>query len=817
MFNRTDPDRDPAHGDSVVLQAWTGRFLTAVGGGGGVVSSELEWIDAWSTFTIERVGGAGTIRSDDQIALRAANGNYVVAEDGGGGIVNANRTYRTHWETFQIKMFRPQLIRLRSSAGRFVSAEGGGGGPVTANREEVGLWETFSLINHSRSDRSIQNGDIVALKAWEGRFVNVANLGRLEAGVRRATPAALFRVGSSDGGAIEHGRRMSLQSLATSRYVAADAGVLIANSITATDEALFTIELAERAGIDFGWIPDGSEFPLRPLASPPFSVTGDRKLLVIHHFDESRPPVSASNDQIALSIFGPRPSPADWIRTMSGGTFTISRAGLFGPIRRSIAGLDPNDVSLHISELLTKAEQQGVPLASFARGGLIDYNDVTLVRLEAGSGGTTRSVDSISGAGVRYLGRTPSAGVSTTPTGNIAESSQGVISHELSHAILDVVDKYPLRRQLRGDVVANRTWIGDWEKYIIERIAGTGPVRSGDRVMIRAHNGQHLAVGASPPELVPDRINMEGEAAGAKRVFTITKVSGTGEISSGDRVTFRSHAGRYMTAEHGGDSVVTANRTEPRTWEQFEATKLAGGGILNSGDTISLKSSGGFYLAAEENARDRSRNTPEDPGIDARDIQRGYLWAVGSGPGGNFDNSSANERMVLLSLYDRIRVDWVRPRYLTPDNRGCYLIRPFVDSREGLILFDPQNPRDWYTLENRQFRENVDEVPSSGIVISWINQDEGYWRWWFNRANDPEPHLATALYPAVISAAAPTVPPNMMALPTVYNIDRFTKRNDPNAAFTNQEVVLPLGNGDASRFHLSFHPMGGENVAVCIR
>src|SRR5688572_15514112 len=83
LFNRTRPGQAPHHEDQVVLQAWNGRFVTAAGGGGGAVHAELAWIEAATTFTIERVAGSGEIRSGDQVALRASNGNYVVAEGGG--------------------------------------------------------------------------------------------------------------------------------------------------------------------------------------------------------------------------------------------------------------------------------------------------------------------------------------------------------------------------------------------------------------------------------------------------------------------------------------------------------------------------------------------------------------------------------------------------------------------------------------------------------------------------------------------------------------------------------------------------------------
>ncbi len=268
LFNKTRPGEEPRHGDSVVLQAWNGRWVSAAGGGGGSVNAELGWIEASTTFTIERVSGAGAIRSGEQVALRAANGNYVVAEGGGGGVVNANRTVRDVWETFTIKIFRPQLIRLRSSTGRYVTAENGGGAEVTANREQVGLWETFSLLNLSRPDRGIAVGDSVALQGWSGNFVRVSS-STLDARANSATEDAIFRVGSFPGGVIGHGHRMSLRSEANLRFVSAHDGRLFADRSAAAADSFFTLEVADQAGIDFGWIPNGTALPGRPFESLP--------------------------------------------------------------------------------------------------------------------------------------------------------------------------------------------------------------------------------------------------------------------------------------------------------------------------------------------------------------------------------------------------------------------------------------------------------------------------------------------------------------------------------------------------------------------
>jgi hypothetical protein len=363
LFNRTRPGEEPRHGDSVVLQAWNGRFLSAAGGGGGAMNAELGWIEASTTFTIERVGDAGAIRSGDQVALRAANGNYVVAEGGGGGAVNANRTSRGPWETFTIKIFRPQLIRLRSSSGRYVSAEGGGGAQATANREAVGLWETFSLVNLSRPDRSIRTGDPVALRAWNGNFVRVARPNLIDVRANQATPDAIFRIGASGSGVIEHGQRLTLNSSTISRFVVSRAGELVADGSSATADAQFTIEFAERAGIGFEWVPDGASFPDRPFASAPSPASGERNLLVLHFFDDSTPRLTASNEQLSDAIYGRSPSLASWLETMSSGAFRVRNAGLYGPIRVR-TGADHN-------ALLTAAEEAGVPLTSFVHNGAI--------------------------------------------------------------------------------------------------------------------------------------------------------------------------------------------------------------------------------------------------------------------------------------------------------------------------------------------------------------------------------------------------------------------------------------------------------------
>jgi Fascin domain len=795
LFNRTRPGEAPRHGDQVVLQAWTGRFVAALDNGGATANASRSWVDDSTIFELEKARGDGAINSGDRVALKTKNGHYLGVASTGG--IDARGARRDAAQLFSMQIFQPLQVRLRSADRRYVSAENGGGGQVTANRSEPALWETFSLVNMSRSDREVHAGDVVALQVFNGKFIRSGSSAAVDAGANRATQGALFLVRSTVEGPIGHRQTLSFQSASTLGFLSVRDGVVRTDSTREIPQTSFRLELSDAAGMRYSWLPDGQTLAERPFKAIERPLRGVKKLLVLHLTDESVPPLTASNEHIREAVFGDAPSLSSWFRAMSGGACTVESAGVFGPIRTPRAPT--------LAQVLTAAEQQGVPLRTYVRDGVIDGNEVGLLRIGYGAGGQAAWFDETSAGGIRYRG--PSAGIGVSL--DVDEGSRMVIAHEVSHMFMDVIDRYGARVPLRGDIIANRTYVAGWEGYTVERQAGSGPLLSGDTVMLRAHDGQHL----SPSPRANRLLNLEGPSAGESRSFVVSLASGGGQIASGSRVTLRSSAGHFMTAELGGNNVVTVNRPAVGAWESFEMTKLEGSGPLASGDVVSLRTLDGHYLAAETAGRSQPRGS-----IDTVDERRGYSWLTnGDGMGGGFDNSSANYSTVLLSLYDRIRIGWVTPRVLTPDQRGCYLLQPFLEAREALILFDPQRPSEWYTVENRQRMDNEDEVPSSGLVISWVNEDRGYWEWWFNSSNDPEwEDLYRTRYPAVISAAAPGVPPNPMALPLLLTTDPLTKRHDPGAAFTNQEWVLPLGNGDPSRFHISCHA-SGRNVALCIR
>lgn len=119
------------------------------------------------------------------------------------------------------------------------------------------------------------------------------------------------------------------------------------------------------------------------------------------------------------------------------------------------------------------------------------------------------------------------------------------------------------------EMIANRTAVGPWETFTVERLDQTGALlMSGDRVALRTANGQYLcAENGGGGEVVANRTTM-----GPWETFTIVHadLSG-GEISSGQGVLLRTANGQFLCAEGGGGREVTADRAAIGPWETFTA------------------------------------------------------------------------------------------------------------------------------------------------------------------------------------------------------------------------------------------------------
>ncbi|HTJ78443.1 MAG TPA: DUF5010 domain-containing protein [Rariglobus sp.] len=86
--------------------------------------------------------------------------------------------------------------------------------------------------------------------------------------------------------------------------------------------------------------------------------------------------------------------------------------------------------------------------------------------------------------------------------------------------------------------------------------------------------------------------------------FSVDSLTGgNGTLSDGTVANIQSYVGYYMTAELSGGGALTVNRRQPRGWEQFTLVKVsgsAGSGIV-SGDQVALKSQDGTHYVTVVN------------------------------------------------------------------------------------------------------------------------------------------------------------------------------------------------------------------------
>jgi len=144
------------------------NYVTAEGGGGGVVRADRPSAGPWEVMTIVNLTG-GPLLSGDRIALLGADGtHYWQAVGGGGAALLASGTIIGPFETFVIErsdgngvIRHGEPVTLRASTTPFyVLAESGGGGSVTVNSANRAAWETFMLLFASPHSTDVAPGPL---------------------------------------------------------------------------------------------------------------------------------------------------------------------------------------------------------------------------------------------------------------------------------------------------------------------------------------------------------------------------------------------------------------------------------------------------------------------------------------------------------------------------------------------------------------------------------------------------------------------------------------------------------------------------------
>ncbi|MFD2035967.1 hypothetical protein ACFSKL_14275 [Belliella marina] len=112
-----------------------------------------------------------------------------------------------------------------------------------------------------------------------------------------------------------------------------------------------------------------------------------------------------------------------------------------------------------------------------------------------------------------------------------------------------------------------------------------------------------------------------------------------------------------------------------------------------------------------------------------------YQDFSGTGRGGQFDIMSDNFRNIHMTIYDKMKIGWVKPRILLPANqripegRRCYRIQASAQTEAALILYSNRSPDEYLIVENinteaseRGFTSGYNE---SGLAIWWADMNSG--------------------------------------------------------------------------------------------
>ncbi|QRO01596.1 hypothetical protein JRI60_22520 [Archangium violaceum] len=130
-----------------------------------------------------------------------------------------------------------------------------------------------------------------------------------------------------------------------------------------------------------------------------------------------------------------------------------------------------------------------------------------------------------------------------------------------------------------ADLMAYSTQAKEWETFTLTDVNG-GSLVSGDVVTLRSISGQW----GSAINGGGGNIRFTATTPLAWEEFSIVKLSGTGDIVSGDKIALKTTvSGQFVSAINAGGSTVVASAPAAREWETLTLNILSGGGGNGSG------------------------------------------------------------------------------------------------------------------------------------------------------------------------------------------------------------------------------------------
>lgn len=142
-----------------VIRSHHNTYVFARNGGGSTLEARGGWIGSWEIFRIEKAG------ANDRIALRAPNGKYVEAIGGGGGNVRVTASAVGTNSKFRRVRYADGRVAFRTAGGRYLRAMGDG--IIDAVATTPNDWEKYTLeyCSPERLDSAWAGND--PIDAWK--------------------------------------------------------------------------------------------------------------------------------------------------------------------------------------------------------------------------------------------------------------------------------------------------------------------------------------------------------------------------------------------------------------------------------------------------------------------------------------------------------------------------------------------------------------------------------------------------------------------------------------------------------------------------
>jgi M6 family metalloprotease-like protein len=98
---------------------------------------------------------------------------------------------------------------------------------------------------------------------------------------------------------------------------------------------------------------------------------------------------------------------------------------------------------------------------------------------------------------------------------------------------------------------------------------------------------------------------------------------------------------------------------------------------------------------------------------------------------GDYDLMSNSSAEKYLTIYDRMKIGWIRPPILRLGTLGeaCYAFRPSEAVPAALVLYADSAPDEYWILENRDARFDAfgfdSGLPDNGLAVWWVDANTG--------------------------------------------------------------------------------------------